>query len=288
MKMIFTCILFISNLLFASDYVPVPIKGLTMHCFEGNSSKQWSYCINKIEGSQSKDIIYYFHGRNGNATWWNDKTYYTGKMHNLWLEKSKDIPTVVSISFGKLWLLTNVNDESQKNFEKIFTEEIIKKVESQLDFKVSKRMVVGESMGGVNSMMIALKTKTLFHKAASVCAAMPTTSPFSSWKEIYDYVLRSSTSVKRALMMLWFAKKFYPNEKDWQANDPVQLSYKVDSSLKTSIYLSCGEKDEWGCMEGSKIFVDNLSKAKADIHWYPRPGGHCDIDHESLAGFLVE
>lgn len=271
----------------ASDWVPVPIEGLSMKCFEEEKPIKWSFCINKVEGSKSSDLIYYFHGRNGAANWWNDKTYYTGKVHALWLQKGVETPTVASISFGKLWLLIERNDEDYGGLYRIFLDHVIKRVEREIKNPINHRIAIGESMGGVNTLMLAMKTKNIFNKAASLCPALPTVSPHASLKVIYEYVNRSSTSLKRALMMFWFSKKFYPTEEIWKNNDPLQLSKKINSTGTPSIYISCGEKDEWGCMDGSKLFVENIRQSGGEVHWYPRVGGHCDIDAESLADFLL-
>ncbi|MFZ4715375.1 MAG: alpha/beta hydrolase-fold protein [Bacteriovoracaceae bacterium] len=259
-----------------------------MKCFEEEKPIKWSFCINKVNSSKSTDLIYYFHGRNGAANWWNDKTYYTGKIHELWLKKGIEPPIVASISFGKLWLLVEREDEEHGGLYRVFLDYVMKRVEQEINNPIHHRSAMGESMGGVNTLMMAMKTKNVFNKAASLCAALPTVSPYASLKEIYDYVNRSSTSLKRALMMFWFSKKFYPTEEIWENNDPLQLSKKNTSAGSPSIYISCGEKDEWGCMEGSKLFVKNIGRTGGEIHWFSRPGGHCDIDTESLSNFLVE
>ncbi len=86
---------------------------------------------------------------------------------------------------------------------------------------------------------------------------------------------------------MFFAPDFYPDEWTWLENDPVQIARDYNPASSPAIYLSCGVKDTWGCMEGSQAIVDIVKAKGGQIAWYSRPGGHCDIDVESLAEFLM-
>ncbi|MCX6126472.1 MAG: hypothetical protein NTV34_17190, partial [Proteobacteria bacterium] len=72
----------------------------------------------------------------------------------------------------------------------------------------------------------------------------------------------------------------------WIDNNPVDLATTYDFSSGPSLYLSCGTKDSWGCMEGSLSIVKSLQANGGAIEWVPRPGGHCDVDSISVAEFL--
>lgn len=287
MKFILYAILFFSQVDYSvsSEWTPIPIVGVSMKCFEEKLPVEWSFCINKTPHSSNRNLIYHFHGRNGDATWWNDMTYYTGKVHSTWLLRNEQPPTVVSISFGKLWLLID-NQNDIGNLYRFFFDHVMKRVEQELNQPIERRLAVGESMGGVNVLILALKSKGTFSKVASLCPVLPPVSPFAPLKELYDYVVRSSMSLKRAFMVYWFSKIFYPSLEIWEENDPLYLSRSFDPNNAPSLYLSCGEKDEWGCLEGSTQFVTNIRKTGGKIEWHQRPGGHCDVDVESLATFL--
>lgn len=256
MKIIISAIFFFSLATHAisSEWVPVPIVGVTMKCFEEKLPVAWSFCINKTLASSSKNLIYHFHGRNGAATWWNDQTYYTGKVHSNWLANNEPPPIVASISFGKLWLLID-DPNATENLHRFFLDHAMKRIEQEIGSPIEQRMAVGESMGGVNALILAMKSKGVFSKVASLCPVLPPVSPFAPIRELYTYVVRSSMSLKRALMTYLFSKKFYPSESVWKENDPLHLSKSFTVDGAPSLYLSCGEKDEWGCLEGSQQLV---------------------------------
>lgn len=272
----------------ADDWKPVPIPGVDMKCFQEETPVSWSFCVNRLPSSGNQDVVYHFHGRNGSADWWNDQTYYTGKVHAQWIEQGVAPPTVVTVSFGKLWLLTERPDEATGGLYRVFIDDVLSRVETEIPHSIGRRSLVGESMGGVNALTVALKSGRLFARAASLCPPIQRVSPFSSASGIFRYVTQTSTSWRRALMMLLFSRKFYPNEEVWANNDPLQLARNYLQPSDVRLYLTCGEKDDWGCMEGSKAFVKALEEKGGKVDWYPRPGGHCDIDVESLAKFLVE
>jgi S-formylglutathione hydrolase FrmB len=230
--------------------------------------------------------LYYFHARNGNETWWNDKTYHTGKLYETWKKMGVDPPTVIAISFGKLWLLTENSSDPTGGLFNVLQETVIPTLERKVEGKTGKRMVAGISMGGLNTLMVSMKSEGFFEKAASICAPLAAVSPHDSLINIIRYYMESSTSLKRAYMLWKFSKQFYPTQEIWEQNDPIFLSKSFQPEESPELYVTCGAKDDWGCMKGSEIFVKNVEKAGGTIEWVPRPGGHCDIDYDSLARFL--
>lgn len=260
-------------------WVPTPIVGLEMKCFSETQPLPWSFCLNRVPASTSHDVLYYFHGRNGAATWWNDETYYSGDVQRRWAKDGVSPPTVIAVSFGSMWLM---NDTT---LLPIFLKDVMARAEAELPHPVGRRMLVGESMGGVNALVVGLKTKGVFAKVAALCPPLPPLSPSASVGEQWRYLRRSSTSVQRAGLMWWFSKRFYESESAWEANFPVPLSAQTDA-LTTSFYLSCGLKDEWGCQEGTTLVADRLKQRGANVELHLLPGGHCAIDSESLAAFL--
>ncbi len=263
------------------QWVPEPIAGLEMRCFEETQPLPYSFCINRVPGSENPDVVFHFHGRHGAATWWNDATYYTGAVERRWAEMKVDAPTVVGVSFGRVWLITD-------DLLGVFLETVLPRIERELRQPYGRRMVVGESMGGVNALLVGLRSATRFSKVASLCAALATVSPYASIKDIISYVHRSSTTWQKALTLLMLSRQFYPNEDFWRANYPLPLSNTVDVSEGPAFYVSCGKTDEWGCTEGGEKLVENLRMRGGRVSWVATPGGHCDIDVNSLASFLTE
>lgn len=263
------------------SYAPAPVNNLDMTCFSKEKPVSWQYCINQIPTSSSQTLIYHFHGRRGNETWWNDDTYYTGNLYREWTKQNVDPPTVVSISFGSLWLL------EKNGLLDVFLNEVMPEIESNLDLQFNRRLVVGESMGGVNAVLAWLNSEGVFDGVASLCPPLPTISSTASLSEIMDYMSESETTWQRGAMLLFMGRYFFPTHEEWSENSPLELARNNDLSELGPMYLSCGEKDDWGCMIGSRKLVEITKAAGVDTNWHPMPGGHCDIDEASLSQFLV-
>lgn len=270
----------------SQDYIPDAIEYVDMQCFKESTPVPWAYCVNRTQGSLSNDVLYYFHARNGNETWWNDREYHTGRLYQHWREADLDPPIVVSISFGKQWVLTEKPDNPLQGLFPQLVDSIIPAIEKKLAYPAGKRLLAGISMGGFNALIVAMKSRYFFHKVAALCAPLYDGSHHDGLLVAAEKYIGSGTSLKRTAMLWGFSKQYYPQLEDWKTNDPLALSGHFDSKGAPDIYLSCGEKDDWGCMQGSQLLVKNIKKNNGNIQWVPRMGGHCDIDSRSLALFL--
>lgn len=263
-----------------SSYQPVPITSLTMRCFEEKLPVHFSYCINHQTDSDNKRVMYHFHGRKGNALWWNDDTYYSGELYRQWKLDGKSPPTVISISLGPLWLF---NDDKLT----VFFEQLMPIMELKVLHVIKGRFLVGESMGGVNALTVWAKGSLLFDGVAALCPPLPTISPYAKISEILDYFSESSTSWKRGLMLILMGRSLFESTIQWMEVDALQVISNRIYSPRVPLYLSCGKKDEWGCMTASTRLVEVAKRKGHVIEWHPREGGHCDIDTLSLAKFLL-
>lgn len=280
-------LIFISITLYAEEYKPTPIENVQMNCGkEVSLDTKWSYCISKTKDSDSKDVLYHFHGRNGNATWWNDKDYHTGKIHKEWIKNKKTPPVVISISFGKVWFLLKDGDNS--GLFEVFLNEVIHNVESKLGFSPQSRSVVGISMGGLNTFYLAMSNSSLFKKAAVLCAHVPFITHHEGFMNIIKYSFEHKISLKRSYMMYKMSQIFFPTKKIQLLNDSRNLLKSFDPEASPELYITCGRKDDWGCMKSSKMVTDSIKNQNGKVQWVPREGGHCDLDHEGISNFLIE
>ena len=87
-------------------------------------------------------------------------------------------------------------------------------------------------------------------------------------------------------MLMSLGRHLYPTDQAWASNDPLQRLLNGRNSALPTLYLSCGARDDWGCMVGSEAFVAAARENAAEVEWHRRPGGHCDIDAASLTSFL--
>ena len=266
------------------EWTTVPMDTVEMECFEETDPEPWSYCLTTSPGSANADLLYHFHGRRGAADWWNDQEYYAHEVHRAWREAGVDPPRVASISFGPLWLLTE--DGAGGGRMRTFVDRVMPRVEERLGEPVDERMAVGESMGGVNALLVATQAGERFDRVAALCPPLSTTSPFAGYGELWRAGDDAGASVQRRLMLMSLGRHLYPTEQDWERNDPLQVLLQGRNLALPDLYLSCGERDDWGCMAGSEAVAAAARERAAAVEWHRRPGGHCDIDVASLASFL--
>lgn len=268
------------------EWTTVPMEGVETECFDEADPEPWSYCLTTSPGSTNADLLYHFHGRRGAADWWNDQEYYSYEVHRAWREAGIDPPRVASVSFGPLWLLTEDDSAAGGGRMRTFLDHVVLTVEGRLAEPVGERMAVGESMGGVNALLVATHAGEMFDRVASLCPPLSTTSPFAGYGDLWGAGDEAGASIQRRLMLTSLGRYLYPTEQAWEWNDPLQRVLRGQSSALPDLYLSCGERDDWGCMAGAEAFVTAARESAAEVEWHRRPGGHCDIDAASLASFL--
>ncbi len=261
--------------------------------------KNWpgGYCIHTPNAQPSGDIVYHLHGRGNNEFTWADDWYYTAQIRREWEKTGLNQPIVISVSFGPTWLLAEKNSSPQSGLFEVFVNKVIPQIESQIgSFK--RRIVFGESMGGFNSIQLALKTN-LFNKAAILCSPMMEVSLFAPQEEIHDHVKKSSAwhyykdfdpeAVFRHVdILVKVAKAFYPTEENWKTGDPLQLARDRKAQSAPQFYTAVGFHDPYAAYEGNEKFAEILKANGIEVEWRPQWGGHCAIDIPSLARFLVE
>jgi hypothetical protein len=249
------------------------------------TSGKLSFVIYKASSGVNQDIIYHFHGRNLDNTIWNDDTYYTSMIQSYWQKLHIKPPTVVLVSYGPEWLLTpkNANAESGLMDDFISNMPLIESKTGQ----PKNRILLGESMGGLNVLILGLSHPQLFSKVASLCPGVYLLSPFSDFKKIKESVKRTGADPKIAYGIYKMAKTYASNEEEWQAISPVHLITKANTHYP-ALYLSCGLYDKYGNYEGTEALATMASSKGVKTHWHPLYGGHCAIDITSLADFLVE
>ncbi|GAA0728422.1 hypothetical protein GCM10009430_37560 [Aquimarina litoralis] len=243
-----------------------------------------NFSIYKAKSGVNQDIIYHFHGRNLDNTIWNDDTYYTSLIQSYWKKSNVNPPTVVLISYGPEWLLTPKNSKEGSGLMNDFISNLTY-IESKIG-KPKNRILVGESMGGLNVLILGLSHPELFSKVASLCPGIYLDSPFSDFDKIKAAMKRTGADPKVALGIYLMAKKYIPNEKEWNKVSPIELIKKANIDFP-ELYLSCGLYDKFGNYEGTEAFVNIAISKGIKTEWHPLYGGHCAIDISSLADFLI-
>jgi hypothetical protein len=242
------------------------------------------FSIYKANAGVNEDIIYHFHGRNLDNSIWNDDTYFTSLIQLHWQKSKVKPPTVVLISYGPEWLLTSKNAKAESGLMDDFISNL-PFIESKIG-KPKNRILVGESMGGLNVLILALSHPSLFSRVASLCPGVYLDSPFSDFDKIKAAMKRTGADPKVGLGIYLLAKKYVTNEEEWKMISPIELMKKANTNYP-ELYLSCGLYDKYGNYEGTEALANIANSKGVKTEWHPLYGGHCAIDINSLADFLI-
>lgn len=263
------------------DYVPA-IKT----CFNETTPVTWTYCVHIPKNEPiNGDIAYLLHGRNLDENIWNDNTFYTSMIQSYWQKMKVPQPTVITVSFGPLWLLTQKGIQEKSGLLEVFADHIIPKIEAKVG-QPKRRILFGESMGGTNALVLGIKRNDLFDKVASLCPGVYKDSLFASSKIKKDFLNRTGADPKVIYAITQFAKDYIANDQEWNQFSVLKLIESV-SNVKTQFYLSCGLYDKYGNFEGTEELASLVAKKSIGLQWHPQYGGHCSTDIALVAQFLV-
>src|SRR3954464_13704165 len=180
-----------------------------------------NYTVYRAENGVSDDVIYHLHGRNLDASIWNDDTYFTSQVQAYWQRSSVKPPTVVVISYGPVWLLTPKNSKAESGLLDDFIAHL-PEIESKVG-KVRHRILLGESMGGLNVLISGLSRPEMFSKIASLCPGVYLESPFSDNSTQRAAMKRTGADPKIISGVTQLAKKYVSNDEEWNAINPISF-----------------------------------------------------------------
>ncbi|NJM63707.1 MAG: esterase family protein [Oscillatoriales cyanobacterium RU_3_3] len=247
------------------------------------TSGNLNYTIYRAKNGVSDDVIYHLHGRNLDDSIWNDDTYFTSMLQAHWQRSSIKPPTVVVVSYGSVWLLTPKNSRVENGLLDDFIARL-PQIESKVG-KPSRRILLGESMGGLNVLILGLSHPKMFSKIAALCPVIYLESPFSDYSTQRAAMKRTGADPKIIYGVTQLAKNYVSNNEEWNAIDPISSIERADQSYP-ELYLSCGLYDKYGNFEGTEALANLAIKRGVKTRWHPIYGGHCAIDIASLADFL--
>jgi pimeloyl-ACP methyl ester carboxylesterase len=240
------------------------------------------YCYSQ-PAAPSDTLLVFFHGLGGNERQWYDSDIFRDVQKSLAAQGKE--PWVLTISFGKFWLLTEVPNSAML-FTKVMDQFLPAMEKTLLPSGFQHRILMGMSMGGFNGSQVLLKRPQAFDKVALLCPAITSIGPQATQSEVSDYVHRTGAQAYRVHLMQTFTRREFPTAQDWEAHSPLTLAQKAAGL--PDIYLSCGMKDEYGFQEGAQLLFNSVqTKAKSAV-WVPIPNtGHCAIDETSVVEFLA-
>lgn len=243
-----------------------------------------NYTIYRAANGVSDGVIYHLHGRNLDASIWNDDTYFTSQVQAYWQRSSIKPPTVVVVSYGPVWLLTPKNSQVENGLLDDFIGRL-----PEIESKVGNprhRILLGESMGGLNVLILGLSRPEMFSKIAALCPGVYLESPFSDYSTQRAGIKRTGADPKIIFGVTQLAKKYVSNDEEWNTINPILLIERANQHYP-ELYLSCGLYDNYGNFEGTEALANLAIKKGVKTRWHPLYGGHCAIDIASLADFLA-
>ena len=244
------------------------------------------YCVHRAAGGVNGDVVYHLHGRNLEPEIWNDASYFTAMVQAYWQNAGVLPPTVVSLSYGPVWLLAPKGlAEHSGLLDTLWPD--IGAIEARVG-KPRRRLLMGESMGGLNSLVLGLSHPQHFDKVAALCPNVYQESPFAPLSQIRAAMVRTGAE-PRIVVGLWqLARDYVSNDEEWRRLSPLSLIEGVAmQSARPSLYLSGGLYDRYGLYEGTERLAQRAAQRGLTTEWHPVYGGHCAIDIASLGAFLV-
>lgn len=267
--------------------------------FQGGTTHKWSYTICKREPVDDSRVIYFFHGAGGDVfTWQNafkenrEESQRQGYSH----------PVVISVSFGSKWIFVQDQYLEKQGFLSVFWQEVVPHVESKLSGSIVRRDAVGQSMGGYNALHLAMDKPTYFSRLALISPAIFDLSPYAEADVIYAYMKRIGIySYKQRLKAFLFGvninsfgvskilaarQEFIPNQLTWENISVFHGGVnKIDGSFP-HVYISCGDKDEYGLFEGAEQLVKIVNQRGGHAVFHLLSGNHLVRDDKELVVFL--
>lgn len=241
------------------------------------------YCVYRDRRGTNGDVVYHMHGRNLDERIWNDDTYMTALIQSEWQRRSERPPTVVTVSYGSTWLLTPKGEKPDSGLlDDLMTR--LPAIEAEVG-RPRRRLLMGESMGGLNVLIAGLSYPSRFAKVAALCPGVYSTSPFASLSTIRATMQRTGANPEIIFGVWMMARKYAANDTEWQRVSPLALIERAGPTYP-ALYLSNGLYDTYGNFEGSQRLVDMARKRGVRTEWHPLYGGHCATDVASLAAFL--
>jgi pimeloyl-ACP methyl ester carboxylesterase len=244
------------------------------------------YCVHRAAGGVNADVVYHLHGRNLEAEVWNDPTYFTAMLQAYWQNAGQLPPTVISLSYGPVWLLAAKGQAERSGLLDTIWPHILA-IEAR-EGQPKRRLLMGESMGGLNSLVLGLSQPQHFDKVAALCPAVYLDSPFTPLSQIREAMVRTGADPQVIFGIWQLSRSYVSNAEEWRHFSPLALIERATlQEARPSLYLSAGLHDRYGLYEGTERLAQRAAQRGVPTEWHPLYGGHCAIDIASLGAFLV-
>lgn len=260
---------------------------------ETSQGKMWTYCFFQTEGSQNPDTIIYFHGRSdsesGNEKLWTKPNFFPAALRNHWQVAGLQAPRIFAVSFGSTWVLTDRNENKMNVPYAMFEADVLTQAKKMSGEFPGRVLVLGDSMGGLNASIFALRTGQRVDKLALLCPLIAKLSPFASMGDVGKFLSANPEAKAGSVtLVMGLGRISYLNEKDWQENFPLEIMKRRQEKLPFDLYVSAGTQDNFGIFSGAEAFVKEAQRPGTRTEFIVKDEDHCAIDPKTLADFLAK
>lgn len=248
--------------------------------------KLWKYCLfTSTQSTKADDFVYYFHRAGSDETSWESFAYYLNKVWG-----AARTPTVIAVSYGEAWLLTEPNSSPQSGLLKHFVEQVIPEIEQHIIGRAPKqRMLVGLSMGGFNATGLILHYPNLFSRAALLCPGYIDFNPYDGDAAIQDYIKRTNADKGSVNDLVQFIQSYYPDAKSWNSESPLLVAKKYLTKSSPSLFIVDGVDDYFGFYPGAKKFSELAKDQGVQAEFNDDMTlGHCEMVNMTKLGRFLE
>ncbi len=254
-------------------------------CEASTNAKPWSHCIYRQVGSDNPDVIYFLHGAGSNS---NAYMQWAGLRAEMRLQNKK-MPTVIGVSFGAIWLLAEKNESRRSGLLPYFVETVMPFMENKIGGLKGRRLLLTKSMGSFNGAQLVMKYPDLFSRAALICPAITTLSPFATNQEVNEFVRNTPGAQKlKVLGNIEMGLAYFPNKAAWAKADPLVIGLELLNERTPPLYIASGRVDDYGFFGGSQQFAAIAqTKRVSSAIWAPNDGDHCVRDEAEISRFLM-
>lgn len=264
---------------------------------------QYSWCIDAQPGSKNNDVIFAFHGAGDSEQSW--AAGFHGRAITAALSKrAGDLPTVISVSFGPTWLITDLAPAiasaalpnappaavTAPPLTEEFFDTILPELETRavatLNIRPARRFILGLSMGSFNAAQLFFRRPEKFDRLVMMCAAIQKVGAFSNPQAIQTAIASHSfIRPQDYLGFLSWIERTMQTPANWQRHDLLAFAQSMPSTIPP-FYVTVGRQDEYGFFDGAEEFASIAASRGLPVTWKPLDGGHCAYDADDIAAFL--
>lgn len=233
----------------------------------------YKYCWHHGEGERKDEVMYHFHGVLADElNFIKNKAFV--RLQKLWIKDGRGRPQVISISYGPVWIMTSKNTRHLSGLLENWKSDTFIELETFLGIKnVTKRFLVGDSMGGHNVLKVFYKNTDVFDRVVALCPAQLSNSPYSSMESVIQKLPQVESVWPMYFAAMGLMASFY-DEGTWNKESP---TYFNDEFLKhiDKLRILLTENDMYGFTKTNLSWIDEIQKRGKKIEYKIEPGLHC-------------